>query len=79
LWTSLAYLLRDNGARVFYGEFQQATLWGKDLYTHLQTIYKDKAKYCVVFVSKYEKIGPSMNYNTLRLEPLKVIANTFYH
>ena len=38
--------------RVFYDQFVEATLWGKDLYQHLETIYKDQAKYCVVFVSK---------------------------
>ena len=48
----LANLLRDSHVRVFYDEFVKATLWGKDLYQHLETIYKDKAKYCVVFVSE---------------------------
>jgi TIR domain len=37
---------------VFYDEFLKATLWGKDLYQHLARIYKDRAQYCVVFVSK---------------------------
>jgi hypothetical protein len=48
----LATLLRRHNVRVFYDEFQRATLWGKDLYQHLETIYKDRARYCVVFVSK---------------------------
>jgi TIR domain len=48
----LARLLRDNGVKVFYDEFLKATLWGKDLYQHLQTIYQEKAEYCVVFVSR---------------------------
>src|SRR5437588_2187909 len=47
----LANLLRDNHVRVFYDEFVRATLWGKDLYQHLEGIYKDRAQYCVVFVS----------------------------
>lgn len=49
---SLAELLRDHGVSVFYDEFVRATLWGKDLYQHLESIYKDQAQYCVVFVSK---------------------------
>lgn len=49
----LANTLRDVGVRVFYDEFFQAKLWGKDLYQHLQSIYRDKAKYCIVFVSEY--------------------------
>jgi TIR domain len=48
----LANLLRDTHVRVFYDEFVKATLWGKDLYQHLETIYKDQATYFVVFVSE---------------------------
>jgi hypothetical protein len=39
--------------RVFYDMNEQASLWGKDLYQHLQEVYRDKAKYCIVFVSKH--------------------------
>lgn len=49
---TLAKILERCNVRVFYDQFHQASLWGKDLYQHLQTIYRDKAKYCVVFVSK---------------------------
>ncbi len=49
---ALARILRDHDVRVFYDEFYKSTLWGKDLYQHLQHIYKDKAKYCVIFVSR---------------------------
>jgi hypothetical protein len=48
----LAGMLVNAGAEVFYDEYKQATLWGKDLYQHLQDIYQNRAKYCVVFVSK---------------------------
>ena len=47
----LAETLQRNGVSVFYDEFYRAHLWGKDLYQHLQEIYKDKCRYCVVFVS----------------------------
>jgi hypothetical protein len=48
----LATLLKSQGVRVFYDEFFQATLWGKNLYQHLQQIYREKARYCIVFVSE---------------------------
>src|SRR4051794_14133025 len=48
---ALATRLRDAGVRVFYDRYEQATLWGKDLYQHLQLVYRDTARYCVVFVS----------------------------
>ena len=48
----LARLLRRNGVRVFYDAWEQADLWGKDLFQHLDTIYRSAAKYCLIFVSK---------------------------
>ena len=48
----LADLLNACGCTVFYDEYEQANLWGKNLYVHLSSIYKDKARYCVVFLSK---------------------------
>ncbi|MED4690408.1 toll/interleukin-1 receptor domain-containing protein [Peribacillus frigoritolerans] len=44
------------GIRVFYDNFERANLWGKNLYTHLSDVYGEKAKYCLMIVSKsYEK------------------------
>jgi hypothetical protein len=37
---------------VFYDAHEKAELWGKNLYTYLQKIYKDRAEYCVIFLSK---------------------------
>src|SRR6185503_19148594 len=48
---NLASLLVRDGIRVFYDSYEKAALWGKDLYQHLQGVYRDKARYCVVFVS----------------------------
>lgn len=48
---SLADGLRDCGVRVFYDRYEQAQLWGKDLYQHLQSVYRDRAKYCILFIS----------------------------
>ncbi len=49
----LARLLRRSGARVFYDAWEQADLWGKDLYQHLDTVYRSAARYCVIFVSDH--------------------------
>jgi len=49
----LASGLREFGVKVFYDLYEQAQLWGKDLYQHLQSVYRDKAKYCVIFVSEH--------------------------
>lgn len=49
----LAILLKDGGYRVFYDEDELADLWGKNLYDFLSSVYKDHARYCVVFLSKH--------------------------
>lgn len=47
----LAGRLTDRCVRVFYDDYEKADLWGKDLYQHFQTVYRDLARYCVIFVS----------------------------
>ncbi len=44
--------LSHHGVRVFYDKSDQATLWGKNLYTHLSELYQNEARYCVMFLSK---------------------------
>ena len=43
--------LRRRRVKVFYDRFEQATLWGKDLYQYLFDVYSGKSRYCVVFIS----------------------------
>jgi hypothetical protein len=49
----VAEFLKANSVRVFYDNYEKTTLWGKDLYTHLQEVYYQGAKYTVMFVSSY--------------------------
>ena len=49
----LADLLKAGGHSVFYDKYEQAQLLGKDLYQHLSSVYKDQARYCVIFLSKH--------------------------
>jgi hypothetical protein len=48
----VARILRDRGLRVFYDEFHQVDLWGKDLYVYLRDVYQTRAKYTVMFISQ---------------------------
>jgi hypothetical protein len=48
----LARHLASRGVRVFYDRYEEATLWGKNLYDHLQDIYQRLARYCLILVSK---------------------------
>ena len=50
---ALADLLKEGGYWFFYDENELAQLWGKNLYDYLSSVYKDQARYCVMFLSKY--------------------------
>jgi hypothetical protein len=47
----LAKLLRDRDVSVFYDTYEQANLWGKDLYEHLADVYANQARYCIMLIS----------------------------
>jgi len=49
----LASFLVTKGLNIFYDEYEQANLWGKDLYVHLSKIYKDESKYCLMLISEH--------------------------
>lgn len=49
---NVATLLQAEGVNVFYDLFEEADLWGKDLYTHLSDVYQNKALFTVMFVSE---------------------------
>lgn len=47
----VAERLTLHGVRVFYDSYEQANLWGKNLFEHLHDVYSKKARYCMMFVS----------------------------
>jgi hypothetical protein len=48
---SVAEALKAEGVDVFYDKFEEADLWGKDLYTHLSDVYQNRAIFTVMFIS----------------------------
>lgn len=52
----IADQLKFLGYSIFYDKYEQANLWGKDLYAHLNDVYSNKAKYCLMIISSsYQK------------------------
>jgi hypothetical protein len=49
----VANLLRDSGVTVFYDIFEEASLWGKNLYDYLSEIYQNKALFTIMFISEH--------------------------
>ncbi len=45
--------LQSRGMRTFYDEYERVSLWGKDLYEHLDDVYRNAARYCVLFISRF--------------------------
>ena len=48
----VAAALRTAGVSCFYDSYEQVSLWGKDLYQRLEDVYRNRATYCVVFISR---------------------------
>ena len=51
----VAIFLKNFGVKVFYDDFKQDEIWGKNLFEYLQDIYQNKAKYTIVFISEHYK------------------------
>src|ERR1700728_1727804 len=51
----VAVQLAAEGVSVFYDRFEEATLWGKNLYTHLSDVYENRAVFTVMFISEHYK------------------------
>jgi hypothetical protein len=51
--SQVANRLREMRLRLFYDDYENVDLWGKDLYVHLDEVYRKRARYCVVFLSKH--------------------------
>jgi hypothetical protein len=47
----IAECLTRSGLKVFYDEYEDAQLWGKNLYDHLSRVYQKEADYCIILIS----------------------------
>ncbi len=48
----VANILRAKGIKIFYDRFEEANMWGKNLYDYLSDIYLNKALYTIMFISE---------------------------
>lgn len=48
-----AEALQALGFAVFYDKWEEAELWGRDLIQHLDDVYRNRALFCIVFVSQH--------------------------
>ncbi len=57
----VAKILRESDIALFYDNYEEVTLWGKNLTEHLHKVYSNLARYCVMFISQHyaEKVWPT--------------------
>lgn len=58
---AVAEFLERNHISFFYDEFEEARLWGKDLYEYFDAIFRQASRYCVMFISDHyaRKVWPT--------------------
>ena len=69
----VASALKSRGIRTFYDDYEEGTLWGKDLYAHLSEVYQHLCRYCVIFVSKEyaAKVWPNVERKSAQARALE--------
>ncbi|KAF0215784.1 MAG: hypothetical protein FD178_1479 [Ignavibacteria bacterium] len=50
---NLAHKFKNRGMRVFYDEYEAADSWGKPIYEYLVDVFRRKACFCVMLISKH--------------------------
>lgn len=75
---AVAASLRDKGVRVFYDNYEQVELWGKDLYSHLDYIYRTASRYCVIFISEHYAAKVWTNHERSSAQARAIEENTEY-
>lgn len=70
---AIAKCLSDAGLKVFFDEYEDAMLWGEDLYERLSDVYQNQAGYCITLVSKAyaEKLWTSHERKNAQARALK--------
>jgi hypothetical protein len=63
-----ADLLTSKNIRVFYDEDYADDLWGKDLIAHLADLYQNKARFCVMFISRHYPLKRWTNFERQHIQ-----------
>ena len=74
--------LDASGYSIFYDEFQQAELWGRDLSVALGNVYSREARYCLIILSTDYVAKPWTNHERQNaisefLQRRSVLVGTF--
>jgi len=69
----VASALESAGVLVFYDAFEEANLWGKNLYDYLTDLYSTKALQTVMFISQHyaKKMWPTLERQSMQARALR--------
>lgn len=74
----VAKLLTDKGVQIFYDMYEQSSLWGKDLFIHLDDVYQNKAMFCIMFISEFYKSKLWTNHEMRSVFARAFVSNSEY-
>ena len=74
----LAEILRARGVRVFYDNYEQASLWGKNLVDHLAKIYQHRSRFVVMFISAHYVAKAWPNHERQQAQARALVAKEEY-
>lgn len=70
--------IKAQGLNIFYADFEEVDLWGTNLYDTLDTIYRLKALYCVMFLSKHYAAKVWTNHERKAAQARALVENREY-
>lgn len=73
----VAERLESQGIKVFYDEFFESQLWGRNLPEYLKEVYYSKSDYCIMFISKdyISKMWPTYEGKCANARDLEEFGN----
>lgn len=74
----VALQLKDYGVKVFYDKFEEANLWGKNLYDYLSEVYTQHAQFTVMFISESYKEKLWTNHEREAMQERAFVSSSEY-
>jgi hypothetical protein len=75
---SYAEAIKVQGLNIFFADFEEVDLWGTNLYDTFDTIYRLKAHYCVIFLSRHYAIKVWTNHERQSAQARALMENREY-
>lgn len=74
----VASALKERGLRPFYDEDFATQMWGEDLYDYLDDVYRQRARFTVIFVSRHYVAKPWTNHERQSAQARALESATVY-